>query len=281
MKRRVGFIGLGDQGAPIAAALAEYHDLRVWARRDASYAALGAVAFQRMPHPQALARSVDVLCLCLPGDAELKALLFTNTVAKELPIGAVVINHGTGDPGAAAQIADGIGQMGIGYLDAPVSGGHPGAVERTLTCFVGGMEATLEACRSVIECYSRTIILMGGPGSGQMTKLINNILTVSNMRNIVEVLTLAKSAGVDLHALQGALAQSSGGSFILQAIGRQIIPEIAEHIAGLNRKDVREFDEAMGARGLDAHVIVEWAMAGPDGLPMLVEAITEGREGSP
>ncbi|WP_210490194.1 NAD-binding protein [Microvirga antarctica] len=107
-----------------------------------------------------------------------------------------------------------------------------------------------------------------------MTKLINNVLTVSNLRNIVEAFALAKAAGVDLRALQGALAHSSGGSFILQAIGHKIGPGIAEHIAALNRKDVHAFAEAMRARGLDPATIEEWAISGPDGLPALVNAMT-------
>ncbi|WP_210490185.1 NAD(P)-binding domain-containing protein [Microvirga antarctica] len=125
MKRRVGFIGLGDQGAPMAAALALRHDLHVFARRDAAYAELGPVRFVRARDPQALARSVDILCLCLPGDAELRELLFADGVANALPGGGIVINHATGDPGAAMQIAEALARMGLGYLDAPVSGGAP------------------------------------------------------------------------------------------------------------------------------------------------------------
>lgn len=262
----------------MAAALAQHHDLYVWARREASYAELGDVRFQRASDPTTLARSVDILCLCLPGDAELKELLLDHNVASALPIGGIVINHATGDPGAAAEMAEALAQMGIGYLDAPVSGGRPGAVERTLTCFVGGKKDTLEACRPIIACHSQTIAFMGAAGSGQMTKLINNALTVSNLRNVVEAFTLAAAAEVDLRALQGALAHSSGGSFILQAIGRQVGPEIADHIAELNRKDVREFAEAMRARGLDPHAIEGWAIRGPDRLPELAHALTIPKE---
>ncbi len=278
MKRRIGFIGLGDQGAPMAAALAEYHDLYVWARRDASYGELGDVTFHRASDPTALARSVDILCLCLPGDAELKNLLLDHNVASALPLGGIVINHATGDPSAATEMAEALAQMRIGYLDAPVSGGHPGAVARTLTCFVSGEKDTLETCRPVIACHSQTIAFMGAAGSGQMTKLINNVLTVSNLRNVVEAFALAKAAGVDLRALQGALAHSSGGSFILQAIGRHVGSEIADHIAQLNRKDVREFAAAMRARDLDPGTIEEWAIMGPDGLPELAKVLAVPKE---
>ena len=281
MKRRVGFIGLGDQGAPMAVALAERHDLHVWARREASYEELGAVRFSRAHDPEELARGIEILCLCLPGDVELEDLLLNRKMANALPAGGVVINHATGDPSAAERISGVLAQIGISYLDAPVSGGRPGAVARSLTCFVGGENSTLEACRRVIECHSQTIAFMGRPGSGQMAKLFNNILTVSNLRNVVETLSLAQAAGIDLRALQEALARSSGGSFILQAIGRQISLDIAEHIAALNRKDVAEFAGAMRARGLDPRRIVDWAATGPDGLPALVYALAAPAHSTP
>ena len=281
MKRRVGFIGLGDQGAPMASAIAKKHHLQAWARRDASYASLGEVSFDKASDPRELARNVEILCLCLPGDAEVRQLLLQSGVADALPAGAVVINHSTGDPLEAAKLAEALGIKKLGFLDAPVSGGHSGAVARTLTCFVGGPDEILESCRDVIACHSARIALMGLPGSGQMTKLINNVLTVSNMRNIVEAFSLAKAAGVDLVALQGALADSSGGSFILQAIGRQIRPEIADHIAQLNRKDVAEFAEAMRRQGLNPRQIEAWAMLGPDGLASLVAEMSSSSHETP
>lgn len=271
MNRRVGFIGIGDQGAAMAVAIAEQHELHVWARRDSAYAALGEAAFLRADNPRTLSESVTVLCLCLPGDAELRQLLLEDGAADALAPGSIVVNHATGDPDAAIRMADALAERDIRYLDAPVSGGRPGAEARTLTCFVGGDASVLEACRPVLACHSSTIAHMGGAGAGQMTKLVNNALTVSNLRNIVEVFRLAKAGGLHLPAVQQALAESSGGSFILQALGRKITPEIAEHIAGLNRKDVIEFADAMRHRGLDPSDIAEWAIAGPDGLPALVD----------
>lgn len=271
----VGFIGLGDHGAPMAVAIAEMHALHVWARRAASYSPLEGVEHVEASTPQELAATVHVLCLCLPGDKETEDLLFEDGVAAALSRGSVVVNHATGDPTRAKKMGERLHGMGIRFLDAPVSGGRPGAEQRSLTCFVGGGAEVLEECRSIITCHSTSIVLMGAPGAGQMTKLTNNILTVSNMRNVVEAFRLAGEAGLDRRALQAALAHSSGGSFILQAIGRQISPRIAEHIAGLNRKDVTEFGEAMEAAGLDAGPIVDWAIQAPDGLKDLAHKLAE------
>jgi len=270
MKARVGFIGLGDQGAPMAAAIAERHHLIAWARRDSSYESLSGVAFDRAADPKELAESVEFLCFCLPGDAELEAYIFGGEVIEALSNGGVVINHATGDPLSAARMGQDLHARGVGFLDAPVSGGRHGAATKNLTCFVGGEAATLERAQAVLECHSSSIVLMGEAGAGQTAKLLNNALTISNLRNAIEVLNLAKAAGIDLLCLQHALATSSGGSFILQALGRQIQASNAEHIAQLNRKDVQEFADAMHSLGLDAKTIVSWAMAAPDQLPDLI-----------
>lgn len=276
MRRKVGFIGLGDQGAPMAQALAPCHDLFLWARREASYAPFEGLEFHRAKSATALANQVDVLCLCLLDDAGLDELLFEEGVADALPVNALVINHATGDPVHAAEVTARLGEKLIRSIDAPVSGGHAGAAKGALTCFLGGDEDAVSAARSVIARHSSHIFHMGPAGSGQFTKLLNNALTVSNLRNVVEVFRLADDAGVDRKALQAALAYSSGGSFILQAIGRQIGPAAAEHIARLNVKDVEEFASAMAHVSTSADAIVNWAIKGPEGLPLLAHALATG-----
>jgi 3-hydroxyisobutyrate dehydrogenase-like beta-hydroxyacid dehydrogenase len=269
----VGFIGLGDQGAPMAEALIGAHSLHLWARRPETLQPFVGTEARIMDTAQEVARKVEVLCLCLPGDEQLISLLFDQGLARELPRGATVINHATGDPKEAQAVAHRLAAYDLNYLDAPVSGGRPGAIARTLTCFIGGDATNLAACAPVLSCYTNAIRLMGSPGAGQMTKLLNNALTVSNLRNMVEVFGLARQAGVDLAVLQAALATSSGGSFIVKAVGKHVTPENAEHIAELNRKDVREFAEAMRRQKLDPDTIVDWAVGGADGLADLVESI--------
>jgi 3-hydroxyisobutyrate dehydrogenase-like beta-hydroxyacid dehydrogenase len=272
MTGKVGFIGLGDQGGPMAAAIAPAFDLQVWARRPASYAPLLGPPYSVAKDANDLAASVSVLCLCLPGDTQLAELLQSAVIGAMKP-GSIVINHATGDPEAAAGFAAELASGGIDYLDAPVSGGRPGAVARTLTTFVGGDAAVLEACWGILATYSNAIHHMGPAGAGQMTKLLNNALTVSNLRNVVEVLTLAEAAGMSPPALQAALRSSSGGSFILQALGTKITPDNADHIAGLNRKDVAEFAEAMQRKGLHPEAIVNWAMPAPNQLAAKVRRL--------
>jgi 3-hydroxyisobutyrate dehydrogenase-like beta-hydroxyacid dehydrogenase/DNA-binding winged helix-turn-helix (wHTH) protein len=257
----------------MAEALIGAHSLYLWARRPETVQPFAGTEAHVMETAQDVARKVEVLCLCLPGDEQLISLLFDQGLASELPHGATVINHATGDPKEAEAVAQRLADYDLNYLDAPVSGGRPGAIARTLTCFIGGDATTLAACEPVLSCYSNAVRLMGSPGAGQMTKLLNNALTVSNLRNVVEVFGLARQAGVDLAALQVALATSSGGSFIVQAVGKHVTPENAEHIAELTRKDVREFAEAMRRQELDPDTILDWAIAGADGLADLVELL--------
>lgn len=258
----------------MAAAIAPLFDLHVWARRTVSYAPLTGLPYSIAQSATDLAASVSVLCLCLPGDAELADLLHTSVIGTMRP-GNIVINHATGDPAAAAGFALELAASGIDYLDVPVSGGRPGAETRTLTSFVGGDVSVLEACRDILATHSNAIHHMGPAGAGQMTKLLNNALTVSNLRNVVEVFSLAEAAGMSLPALQAAFKSSSGGSFILQALGTKITPEIADHIAELNRKDIAEFDEAMQRKGLHPETIVNWAIRGPDQLAAKVRSLVE------
>lgn len=270
---RVGFIGLGDQGAPMAAAIAERYPLHVWARRETSYEALGEAPYTTAHSARVLAASVDVLCLCLRNDTDLQVLLADGTVLAALGRGKTIINHATGDPIESVEFERLANAWGVRFLDAPVSGGRPGATARALTCFVGGQPDVLATCRDIIACHSSSIVRMGPAGSGQMAKLCNNALTISNLRNIVEVFAMADRLGLSLTGLREAFAQSSGGSFILQALGDKITVENAAHVADLNRTDLHEFAEAMQRRGLDPRYIYRWGISAPDGLVGLVRRL--------
>ncbi|WP_212808383.1 alpha/beta fold hydrolase [Micromonospora endophytica] len=154
----VGFIGLGDQGAPMARAVADGgYELHLWARRPASLTILEGTPYNAHDSVASLASAVDVLLLCLrDDDDDIADLLDQRKLLDGLRPGTVVVNHGTGDPGARA---------------------------RTLTTFVGGEAAAYERCRPIFETFSRTVVRMGPVGTGQLTKLLNNAMTMSNLKN--------------------------------------------------------------------------------------------------
>ncbi|WP_144578854.1 NAD(P)-dependent oxidoreductase [Agrobacterium sp. DE0009] len=270
----VGFIGIGDQGAPMAVAIAEKFNLHVWARRDFSYESLEGTLFTRHESAVELATAVDVLCVCLRSDHDLLELL-QGGVLDALPSGAILMNHATGDPGEARAFEETCKAKEIRFVDAPVSGGRPGAVARTLTCFVGTDAATLEKCGEILSTHSTHVVHMGGAGTGQASKLCNNALTVSNLRNVVEVFSIADAFGVSPASLQKAFSHSSGGSFILDALGTKVTPQIAAHIAKLNRTDVEEFAAAAKKLGLDVSAIEAWALGGAAGLERVIARLSE------
>jgi 3-hydroxyisobutyrate dehydrogenase-like beta-hydroxyacid dehydrogenase len=271
---KIGFVGLGDQGAPMAEAISDAGlELHVWARRAQSFDAISGAKYLRHDNLESLAAVVDVLSLCLRDDADIWDLIKRQRIIEALRPGTILVNHGTGDPTENERIARFLAQSGIRFLDAPVSGGRPGAVARTLTTLVGGDIKDFERCREVFETFSRKVAHMGPVGSGQVTKLLNNAMTMTNLKNAVDVFALARKVGIDIPQLYDVITVSSGSSAVLQSIGRQIGSKAAVHIQGLMRKDIEHFAEAMRARGLDPGSVRDRGLGGAHGVVELAQWI--------
>jgi 3-hydroxyisobutyrate dehydrogenase-like beta-hydroxyacid dehydrogenase len=150
--QRVGFVGLGDQGGPMALAIVEAGFLlHAWPRRPQSCDALGGTAFERHYDLASLARAVDVLAFCLRDDQDIRDLIEQHGLLDALRSGATVVNHGTGDPKENERIGAAFAARDVRYLDAPVSGGRPGAVARTLTTMVGGEHRAFDRCQPIFD----------------------------------------------------------------------------------------------------------------------------------
>lgn len=267
---KVGFIGLGDQGGPMALAIAESgFELHVWARRPQSLEAMAEAPHIVEKTVHALAMNSDVVCLCLTYDKDIVSLL-DGGLLDGLKAGAVLVNHGTGDPGESRRIAAELQQKGITYLDAPVSGGRPGAMARTLTTMVGGDSQAYSQVRAVFETFSRKVSLLGPMGAGQMAKLLNNALAMSNLKNAVDVFSLGKTVGMDLIQLHDVIVVSSGSSTILRAINEEITLAIAPHLQELMRKDIAHFADAIRDADLNPDELHDRCLAGADELVKLV-----------
>ena len=275
----VGFIGLGDQGGPMARAIGEAgFALHVWARRPASLEVLADVPHVAHASVVELGEVCDMVSLVLTDDQDIWDILDKQGLLKALKPGAIVVNHGTGDPAENARLAAYLGERGHPFLDAPVSGGRPGAVARTLTTIVGGDEAALERCRPVFATFSRKIAYMGPTGAGQMAKLLNNALTMTNLKNAVDVFTLANRLGVNVAALYDMVAVSSGSSAILEALAT-FTPELAAHLQGLMRKDIEHFADGVRRHNLDPTKLRDWGLSGADGLVEIV-SLLNGKPGT-
>ena len=275
MNIRVGWVGLGDQGAPMARAIAEAgFELHVWVRRESSLTALDGLPFVRQETLAALAAASNIVGLCLREDSDIEEVLTSGGLLKSLAPGTVLINHGTGLPGYAQSMAVRAASAGVLVLDAPVSGGRPGAEARRLTTIVGGPREALERARPVLETFSQKIAYMGPAGTGQTGKLINNALLMMNQKNVQDILALGRNLSLDLGALSELLLSGTGRSFALESLSGAVTVNNAEHLRILQIIDMDIFADAMKGLGQDVRTIDDYARAGADGLPYAAQLMT-------
>lgn len=271
---QVGFVGLGDQGAPMAIAIAEAGwQLRIWARHERSYEVLGDISYERCESVEELGRRSDLVGLCLTDDADVWQLLDDKRLLSALPPGGIVVNHGTGDPQVAIELSRHGDANGHAIVDAPVSGGRPAAERKALTTFVGGAAQAAESCRPVFDAFSTTVAYMGQAGAGQMTKLMNNASLLANLRNAEEIISIGAAAGLDPRELVDVLQTGSGSSFALQFLAGEISPEMASHLPDLWRKDIGHFSDAVRGRDLPPTVLEARAHEAVPGFPPALNAI--------
>jgi 3-hydroxyisobutyrate dehydrogenase-like beta-hydroxyacid dehydrogenase len=273
----VGFIGLGDQGAPMAQAIGDSDfALHVWARRPQSLDVLAGTRCTAHDSAVSLASAVDILELCLRDDRDIWDVLGTPGMEDALRPGLIVVNHGTGDPGENREIAGHLAGKRVSYLDAPVSGGGAGARARTLTTMAGGDHTAYQECEPVFATFSRTVAYMGPSGSGQVTKLLNNAMTMSNLGNAVDLIRLLSRLGMDVQAVLDVITVSSGGSTVLRTLRSDVTTQIAPHIQSLMCKDIEHFAGAIRAYGLDPQPLHDRGLAGASGLVEAVGLLAAG-----
>lgn len=272
----VGFIGLGDQGLPMAIAIAEAgYSLQAWARRPASLDGLIGVAHARHEDIADFAAASEIVCLCVSTDEDVRALL-TGGLLKALRPGGVVVNHGTGIPSAAVEMARTCAAAGVEFLDAPVSGGRLGAEARTLTSLVGGPEYVVRRCEALFRSFSEHVVHVGDHGSGQITKLLNNTLLMMNQANIAEIVDLAARSGVDTIRLVQALKLGSGSSRALELLpvrSTVSLEATAAHLTEVELLDMSLFDTAMTELKVEAHAVSARGVAGAHSLLDVVKRL--------
>ena len=171
--------------------------LHVWARHPRSLAVLEDAAHTTHDSVADLGRACDIVGLCMTDDSDVREILEDRGLLASLPPRGIVVNHGTGDPEAAAALAQRVREQGHELLDAPVSGGRPAAERHTLTTFVGGHAGTAERSRPVFNAFSSTIAYMGPSGTGQLAKLLNNASLLANLRNAEDIIAIGASLGIN------------------------------------------------------------------------------------
>jgi 3-hydroxyisobutyrate dehydrogenase-like beta-hydroxyacid dehydrogenase len=259
----VGFVGLGDQGAPIAQAIADNgYPLHVWARNPESLNALAGYAYTAHDSVAALAAVTDMVLLCLPEDSDTIQVATEGGLLRHMRRGAVLVNHGTGLPEQARLLTRLAAPHGVAVVDAPVSGGHAVAVARRLTTIAGGDAEVVRRLTPVFETFSKAVIHVGPAGSGQYGKLFNNTLMMMNHKNVIDVLRLAAGLDLPVPALLEVLRSGSAGSFALSAIGPSVTSANVHHLQPLELIDMTLFGEAVSALGDTAQPVIDRAVAG-------------------
>jgi 3-hydroxyisobutyrate dehydrogenase-like beta-hydroxyacid dehydrogenase len=211
---RVGFIGLGSQGGPIARRIVdEGYPLTLWARRAQSVEPFADTAAAIASTPAELGKVSDLVGICVVSDADVEdVLLRPNGVLVGMAPGGVVAIHSTIHPDTCRRLTDAAAARGIAVVDAPVSGGGAVAAERKLLVMVGGDDEPVARCRPVFETFGDPVIHLGRVGSGQLAKLLNNLVFTAQIAAALDTYSFADSLGMDRAALAQVLANGSGGS---------------------------------------------------------------------
>jgi 3-hydroxyisobutyrate dehydrogenase len=212
----VAFLGLGAIGRPMAARLAAAHDvsLSVWNRTGARAASFASETGARhAATPADAARGAEIVITCFPVSADVEALLDgPDGLMSGLARGQLLIDCTSGDPATSRRIAARLAEHGVGFLDAPVSGGTIGAEQGTLTVMVGGDAALLERARPVIAAFGKKIVHCGDVGAGDALKAVNNALLAVHVWSTAEGLAALAKAGVKADVALDVINASSGRS---------------------------------------------------------------------
>jgi len=214
---RVGFIGLGIMGAPMAANLLKAgFAVTVWNRTAGRADALLASGAVLASSPSEVAEVSEVTLSCVTNSPDVEAIaLGPNGVIEGAAPGSVYIDCSTISPEVARRVAAALAAKGVSMLDAPVSGGDVGARAATLAIMVGGDPATFERCLPVLESMGKTVVHVGPSGAGQVVKLRNQVAGGLHLLAMAEAIALARSAGVAPEKMLEVVSAGAGGSWML------------------------------------------------------------------
>jgi 3-hydroxyisobutyrate dehydrogenase len=240
---RVGFIGLGIMGAPMAANLIKAgFEVSVWNRSPSRTKPLVDSGAKGADSPAAVAAASEVTLSCVTnsGDVEEVALGPEGIINGATP-GSTYIDCSTIAPETARKVAEQLGRKQISMLDAPISGGDVGAKAATLAIMVGGDAAVFERCLPIFEALGKTIVHVGPSGAGQVVKLCNQVAGGLNLLAAAEAINLARRSGVDPAKMLEVVSAGAAGSWMLsnlapKAVSRDYAPGF---MVDLMQKDLR------------------------------------------
>ena len=224
--KKAAFIGLGNMGYPMAGHLqGAGYDVTVYNRTGSKAEAWakehGGSAAET---PAKAAADAEVVCICVGNDDDLRSVVFGDDGALAgTSDGSLLIDHTTASATVAREIAEAAASKRIGFLDGPVSGGHEGAQKGILTVMVGGSEADFARGEPIMQSYGKSVLLMGPVGSGQLTKMVNQMCCANAIQALAEGMNFALKAGLDAKQVVDVISKGAAQSWQMENRGPTMI----------------------------------------------------------
>lgn len=225
---KVAFIGLGVMGYPMAGHLKKAgHDVTVY-NRTAAKAEKWVKQFggKKADTPANAAKGQDIVFACVGNDDDVREVTIgKNGAFKTMAKGALFVDHTTDSAKVARELAERAAQSGIGFIDAPVSGGQAGAEGGKLTIMCGGKKQDFDRVFDILQAYGISVRLMGASGSGQLCKMVNQICLAGVVQGLAEGLAFGKKAGLDMMAVLDVISKGAAGSWQMSNRGQTMIED--------------------------------------------------------
>ena len=239
--RKVAFLGLGVMGHPMAGHLAlAGHQVSVY-NRTAARAAAWCAEFGAAPGarsaatPRAAAQGAEIVFCCVGNDDDLRAVTLGEDLADGgrgtqgafagMSRGAVFVDHTTASAAVARELHAAASKLGLGFVDAPVSGGQAGAQNGQLTVMCGGGQAAFDTMVEVAAAFSRAVTLLGAPGSGQLAKMVNQICIAGLVQGLGEAISFGQKAGLDMEQVLDVIGKGAAQSWQMDNRGKTMVAD--------------------------------------------------------
>jgi 3-hydroxyisobutyrate dehydrogenase-like beta-hydroxyacid dehydrogenase len=223
---KLAFLGLGVMGYPMAGHLVKKggHEVTVYNRTSAK-AQQWAKEYggKQAPTPREAARDCDFVMMCVGNDDDVRSVVFgDNGALAGMKKGAILVDHTTASAIVAREIHAKAKEKGIGFIDAPVSGGQAGAQNAQLGIMCGGEPTVFEKAKPVIDVYAKMAALIGGPGAGQLTKMVNQICIAGLVQGLAEALAFAKRSNLDVEKVVSVISKGAAQSWQMENRWKQM-----------------------------------------------------------
>jgi 3-hydroxyisobutyrate dehydrogenase-like beta-hydroxyacid dehydrogenase len=234
--------------------IAAGYETTLWARRAATLEPFEGSGASFAATPAELAAASDLVCLCVVADADVEQVI--DDLLPAMAPGTVIAVQSTVHPETCIRLAATAATRDVTLIDAPVSGGAPAADAGQLLVMVGGDAETFERCKPVFDTYGDPVVHVGPLGSGQLAKLVNNVVFMAHLGVANDAFVLGESLGIERSALFTILSRGSGNSFGLGIMSARTLPEMGALAGNLLRKDVDIVAAVASERGADAGSLI-------------------------